>query len=443
MTSQNPQEEWTLIEWFDDKLDEFHDWLEDIKDRREQNIQEIVEQEIKALPVSRTKKKGSGVELSRQSSIRFRLVWAAVAMCGYFLFKSLDLVYIILTWFILSMASERFIIFFQKWIPRWLAIFLVYILLFLFIFSGIIIIIPFLVQQTSDLITMVIDRAVVLQTEIQENGIQQMVEQSILPWSIKDSFIGFLETTNIQESIQSTLVENISQIVGMWTSYIKNAGDFAVSLVSWTFSALLQIFIIFMVAIFCSLDKDGVVSFASSFSSTPEYTRNFVLRIYDKLWHRLVWQIILSVAIGFAVAIGLQIIWLFGYDLPNKFTLSIIAWLTEFIPYLWPILWGIPGLFVAILAYGWKWLLVAMFMYYVVQWLENNVLVPLIMSQTLGVSPLVIFVAMLIMWSLLWLIWIIIAVPVAVILHMMYLEYIKVPQLAQQKMTKSTTKTKK
>lgn len=40
-------------------------------------------------------------------------------------------------------------------------------------------------------------------------------------------------------------------------------------------------------------------------------------------------------------------------------------------------------------------------MYYIVQRLENNVLVPMIMSQTLGVSPLLIFVTMILMGMLL------------------------------------------
>lgn len=83
----------------------------------------------------------------------------------------------------------------------------------------------------------------------------------------------------------------------MGTSYIKNAGDFAVGLLTGTFSALFQIFIVFMVAIFSTLEKEKVTSVISSFSSTPTYMANIIHRLYNKLGSWLVGQLLLSLAI--------------------------------------------------------------------------------------------------------------------------------------------------
>lgn len=87
------------------------------------------------------------------------------------------------------MAVERFVLFFQQWMPRGLAMAITYLLLFVLLFSGIILIVPFLVQQTADLITMTIDRAAVLQERIQNDGVRTMIYESILPGRVKDSLV--------------------------------------------------------------------------------------------------------------------------------------------------------------------------------------------------------------------------------------------------------------
>jgi len=87
------------------------------------------------------------------------------------------------------MAVERFVLFFQQWMPRGLAMAITYLLLFVLLFSGLVLIVPFLVQQTADLITMTIDRASVLQSSIQDDGVRAMINESILPGRIKDSLV--------------------------------------------------------------------------------------------------------------------------------------------------------------------------------------------------------------------------------------------------------------
>jgi predicted PurR-regulated permease PerM len=49
---------------------------------------------------------------------------------------------------------------------------------------------------------------------------------------------------------------------------------------------------------------------------------------------------------------------------------------------------------VAFIHYGWIGVLVVLCIVMVVQWLENNVLIPLLMNKTLGVNPVVIFISM-------------------------------------------------
>lgn len=90
-------------------------------------------------------------------------------------------------------------------------------------------------------------------------------------------------TTNIQASIQSTLVDNIDQVVAMGSSYVRNAGDLAVTILSNTFAALYQILIVFTVAVFCTVEKNGVIRFFSSFAADRMVALQSIARLYHKL----------------------------------------------------------------------------------------------------------------------------------------------------------------
>ena len=426
--------ETSLIDYFDQALDDFQDWIVHLKARREAELaeaerieeQELHQLEAQLLPDDQDTSTHKLWWWSKKSIWTFWMTWWVVVAWGYMLFQSLTYVYLILTGLILSMASEQFIEFFSRWMPRGVAILLSYLLLFLFVLSGIVIVIPFLIQQTAELITMVIDRAIVFKDAVQYQWLSAIVYDSgRLPETIKTSLVQFLETTNLQETIQGTLVENISGIVSMWSDYITNAWQLAVSTLSSVFSWLFQVGIVFIIAIFCSIEKESVVTFLSNVSSHPSRMLHTLNKLYHKLWHWLLGQLWLCLSIWVMVGVWLWVISLFWYPLPNWFTLALIAWLTEFIPYLWPILGWLPGVLVGTLAFWFPWFVVTFIMYGVIQQLENNVMVPLIMSQTLWVSPLLIFICMLICGLLLWLLWVIIAVPIALIVNILYKEYTK------------------
>jgi predicted PurR-regulated permease PerM len=138
-------------------------------------------------------------------------------------------------------------------------------------------------------------------------------------------------------------------------------------------------------------------------------------RIYKKLWIWLKSQFLLCLFIWLSVYLSLWILAWFGLDLPQKWSLAMIAWLTEFIPYLWPILWGIAWVLVALIHYWIGWAFVVLAVYIIIQQLENNVIVPLLMKKTLWMNPVVIFISMILWWLIMWLIGVLLAVPIAVI----------------------------
>jgi predicted PurR-regulated permease PerM len=110
---------------------------------------------------------------------------------------------------------------------------------------------------------------------------------------------------------------------------------------------------------------------------------------------------------------------LFWIDLENKWTLALIAWLMEFIPYLWPILGALPALLVGILWYGFGGFIAVGILFIIIQQIEWWI-VPIIMNKALWVSPLMIIIMMLVWMKVMWFVWIILAIPLAVIISLLF-----------------------
>lgn len=70
--------------------------------------------------------------------------------------------------------------------------------------------------------------------------------------------------------------------------------------------------------------------------------------------------------------------------------------MTEFIPYIGPFIGGLAAALVAFIHFGAYGALVVIGVVFLMQRLENNVFIPLLMTKTLGVNPVVIFISMII-----------------------------------------------
>jgi predicted PurR-regulated permease PerM len=105
------------------------------------------------------------------------------------------------------------------------------------------------------------------------------------------------------------------------------------------------------------------------------------------LWVR--GQLILMFAIGVATGIAY---WLLG--LPSALLLGLFAGIAEAIPIIGPALGAIPAILVA-LTVSPELAIVVAIVYIVLQFLEGNVLVPMVMKNTVGLSPFVVLVALL------------------------------------------------
>jgi predicted PurR-regulated permease PerM len=273
-------------------------------------------------------------------------------------------------------------------LPRWGAILSVYVILFTVVVLFVMLMVPPLVSQARDFLTVAPD--------LISRGQRWMIEQGILGQEI-------------------TIGEAVRQAPGAGTADAVGT----VVLAIWGFvGGVFGIVTILIVAFYLLVDADAIVrAMVRLFPRTERArVRDAFRRAGGKVSAWLAGQLLLGAIIGTTAAIGL---WILG--VPYFYVLALIAGIGELIPIVGPVLAAIPAVAVGFsespaLALG-----VALF-FVIQQQVENHVLVPRVMSRQVGISPVVVIMALLIGGSLLGIVGAILAVPTAAILQVLLQE---------------------
>jgi len=167
------------------------------------------------------------------------------------------------------------------------------------------------------------------------------------------------------------------------------------------------------------IDEDSLKSFIRSI--TPEKKKEQVLDLLRKIAEKIgSWfrgQVVLGIIIAFVDLIGLLII-----NVPYALTLAVVAGILEIVPTIGPIIAGVLAASVAFTDSPIKALIVIVF-FLAVQQLENSFIVPKVMQKAVGLSPIMVIIAILIGSKLLGVGGALLAVPVAAGLQVLIEEY--------------------
>lgn len=358
-----------------------------------------------------------------KSMFKFWIIGLLVVFLWYIAFKSLETIYLILAAYILSVAMEAIIDFFERIrFRRWISIAVTYILFMIFVLAWFIFVVPFIFTQLSELIKLLIGQINDIQILLTTKSLPEIVQSlTWIPSYMQDNILAYVNNQDLVWWLQVKLQENIAQIAQMWSTYAQYLGNRAVSIVWSFFSFVWQAAIVLTLAVLFSIEKKSVIRFVSGIWSlrSREYLVIRLEKIYKQLGIWLKSQLLLCVFIWVTVYAALWILSLFGLDLPSKWSLAMIAWLTEFVPYLGPIFASVAAVMVALLNYWIYGALIVLAVFFAIQRLENNVFIPLLMNKTLWVNPVVVFVSMIIWGLIMWFLWVLLSVPIAVIITLM------------------------
>lgn len=355
------------------------------------------------------------------SIFKFRIIGAFITYISYLAFQTLEIIYLVGAAFIFSMVMDSAINYFSKRMNRGLAIFLAYFIMVIIIAWLLFVVLPFIFNQISEVITLGVGKINQFRQTLDANGLAGTIENiSWLPSGIKDYALQNLQDPTFQTEIMTSIQQNISALVSQGTNYATNIGSFAFNTVTAVFATIAQIALVLTLSVLFSIEKNGVINFISRLAGTRSASTYVKLqRLYAKLGFRLKWQLIVCAYIALMVFILLNVVRLFGINIPSIGSLALIAGMTNIFPYIWPIIGSIPALLVAALALGRPGVIAVLIVFSVTQRTENNILTPIVMNRTLGVSPLVVLLCMII-WGLVFgFIGVLFAVPISVVVSVL------------------------
>lgn len=289
--------------------------------------------------------------------------------------------------------------------PRGLVVIFIYLVLFLVLILAIRLIVPPIIEQIG-----------------------------LLTTNFPDLWEKIVSNFNsLKEYSQSRGLENnIQQALKGVQAGLESAAGGVYSLIISIFQSLVNFFLILIIIFYLVAEKDA---FHKSIRViAPEAYHPYLVDLFDRIQKKIgAWargQLLLGLIIGVFTFFGLLFL------LPKyALTLALLAGITEFIPYLGPILAAIPAIFLgfSIPPFSlWRGIAI-LILYLVIQQVEEKLIVPKVMQRQVGLNPVVIIIVMLIGFRVAGIIGLILAIPVTTTVGIIVKDFIQKSKLTKVK----------
>jgi len=288
---------------------------------------------------------------------------------------------------------------------RWLAILLVYICGIGLLAGSIAFIVPPAIDQVQQLFASIpdADRVLKMWNEFLQGY------RALVPDSVQQP---------IDQGIRSALQTAQANLAG----YLQSVGAFLFSQVLNVLNTLTFLigFLIIPIWLFYLLNDRSVATTLVDRLLPPRARPDFwnIWGLTDEVLSDYIrGQLLLGLAVGAMVGIGLLLLRMLGFDVRYILLLAIIAGITELIPIIGPIIGAVPGVLLGFFggAGGLQTGLAVLLVYVVVQQLENNLLVPRIIGESVGIHPAILMVIVIAMGQVFGLVGVVLAAPLTAI----------------------------
>jgi predicted PurR-regulated permease PerM len=332
--------------------------------------------------------KSKEVVISLNTASLFKALLVIIFFGALFVLR--DLVLVVLTSVLIASAIEPA----TKWfgrnrIPRAPAV------LFIFLGSALLLILLFyflfvpLLAETVDFIRALPEHLVILEAW---NPFQE----------------GFLGQTSTQDlSGEFSLQRFIDQ------TNLALAGTFNfLGTISVVFGGALSLVLIIILSFYLSVQENGVAKFLKLV--TPLKHENYVLNLWKRAETKIgLWmqgQIVLAVIIGVLTYLGLVLL-----DIPNALLLAFLAALLELIPLFGPFIAAVPAVISGFVEGGITLALIVAGFYLIIQQFESHLIYPLVVRKVVGLSPIVVILALISGFRLAGFLGLLLSVPLATV----------------------------
>lgn len=224
------------------------------------------------------------------------------------------------------------------------------------------------------------------------------------------------QTTKLIQTLPQTAQTILPPFLdpGIFQRELSNVASNALSFSLIVFNNFLAIISVLVLTFYLLLERDKLDGrIAQLFVGSEDQVKKTVRRIEEKLGAWLRGQLALSLIIG-----TLAYILLLALQIPFALPLAILAGLFEIVPVIGPIISAIPAILIALTVSP----LTAGFVaigYFVIQQLENSLIVPQVMKKAVGLNPLIVILAVSIGGKLLGISGALLAVPITVVIQIL------------------------
>jgi len=302
------------------------------------------------------------------TSTIFKLL--AILLLVYVMYLVRDVLFILFISLVLASAVDPWVDWLQtKKIPRSLGIVLIYLGFFSVVGFAIYSIAPPIAKEMGDF----------------SNNLPMYQEK------INKTFSAAKEFT-----IKHGIFKNLESGIGGLNASLQNTASSIISTIINIFGGLVSFVLVLFLTFYMTVEENAIKRLV--WVLTPAKNQEYVLLLINRMQKKIgLWlrgQLILCLCIFVMAYPGLLIL-----GVKYALVLALIAGITEAIPYIGPTLGAVPAIFLAFTQSPILALFVGIF-YYIIQMVENNILVPKIMEKAVGLNPIISIVAFLVGYNL-------------------------------------------
>ncbi len=315
-----------------------------------------------------------------------------VLVIVFLLYQLLDLVLVVLTAVVIASAIEPLIKWFHRYkINRLFSVIITYIGVVL-IFAGLLyFFIPSVLNEASNLLSNApkyLDSLTLWNplNDVKLADTNKITTGLSVGLDSSKQIIGDISSGGLQLSVFGDLINRFQSLTAEDSSGLIN-------IASGIFGGALSFILIIVLSFYLAVQEGGVEKFLKIITPIRHeaYIINLWKRSQQKIGYWMQGQLLLAIVVGVLVYLGLMIL-----GIQNALILAVMAGALEIIPYFGPILSAIPAILFGFTGGGLTMAFLVLGLFVIIQQFENHLIYPLVVKKVVGVSPIVVILALII-----------------------------------------------
>jgi predicted PurR-regulated permease PerM len=332
-----------------------------------------------------------------------------IVILTFFLYKMLDLVLVVLAAIVIASAIEPLIKWFEKYkVRRLFSVIITYITVVL-IFSGLLyFFVPPVLDEASSLLSTApkyLD-SVTLWNPLND---AKLIDTGRVVGGISDGLNGGKQILGGLSSGLTDTSSAFGDVIAKFKSLTANTSDGLINIASGIFGGVFSFILMIVLSFYLAVQEGGVEKFLRII--TPVKKEAYIIDLWKrsqrKIGYWMQGQLLLGIVVGVLVYLGLMVL-----GVQNALILAVLAGLLEIIPYFGPILSAIPAIMFGFVGGGVTMGLLVLGLFVIIQQFENHLIYPLVVKKVVGVSPIIVILALIVGAKLAGFLGILLSVPI-------------------------------